>query len=232
MASVQEHLEELRTLFDTVADNQKKIWMEAYMRNQYSFFGVPAPVRKKIQKYWFDQIFKIESELSVPELIRALFQLDQREFHYVAVDLLDKCAHAMSDTQMQITLQECITTKSWWDTVDVLATSVTAKWLYGNKYKQISIAGRWAESDHIWLRRTAILHQIRYRSDTDFELLTHLILQSAHIKNFFIQKAIGWALREYSKTNPSWVTTFVQIHEDRLSPLARREASKWLMRQS
>ena len=232
MVSIPESVEELRLSLVSVADNQKKKWMEAYMRNQFLFFGVPAPVRKKIQKQWFSRIFSFGSELPVSELIFYLFQLDQREFQYVAVDLLDRYAHTLSDLERSDILQECITTKSWWDTVDVLAVSVAGKWLSGKKNLQRKVICHWNASDNLWLRRTAILHQIKYKSKTDFDLLCACILNSAYVDNFFVQKAIGWALREYSKTEPKMVTTFVLGNEKRLSPLARREALKWLTRQS
>ena len=232
MASVHEHLKKLHTLFDAVADTQKKKWMEAYMRNQFLFFGVPAPVRKKIQKHWFDQIFDSESKIFVSELIRGLFQLDQREFQYVATDLLEVLIPDMCDAEMLDILQKSITTKSWWDTVDVLAISVAGKWLSDKKDLQLKVISHWNTSDSLWLRRTAILHQIKYKSKTDFDLLSKCILNSLHINSFFVQKAIGWALREYSKTEPALVTNFVISNEKRLSPLARREALKWLIRHS
>lgn len=232
MAAIMEIVEELHSSFDTVADQQKKKWMQNYMRNQFLFFGIPAPVRKKIQKQWIDRFLSSESEFSVSELIRHLYKLDQREFQYVAVDLLDRYAHTLSDLERLDILQECIMTKSWWDTVDILATSVAGKWLYKNKADQINITTRWGQSDHIWLRRTAIIHQIRYRAETDFEILSYLIGQSAQIRNFFIQKAIGWALREYSKSEPVLVSTFVYENEKELTPLAKREALKWLANKS
>lgn len=228
----QKIIEELESFLCLEADQNKRQWMETYMRNQFAFFGVPAPIRKHYQKQWFNRHFLTKSDNLTLEVIYHLYQLDHREFQYVAVDLLAMRAHTLTDTKMRDILEFCIQKKSWWDTVDILATAVAGKWLSSKRELQFMVTNDWNRSDNIWLRRSAIIHQNKYKSKTNFNMLRTYILNSAHTNNFFVQKAIGWALREYSKTEPSLVTTFVLANEKILSPLAKREAMKWLIKKS
>jgi 3-methyladenine DNA glycosylase AlkD len=123
-------------------------------------------------------------------------------------------------------MEQLITTKSWWDTVDAIAPKAVGK--IADKFPEVvpeTIDG-WATHDYMWLKRAAILFQLKYKQKTDEELLYQYIRQNAASKEFFIQKAIGWALREYSKTNPASVKKFIEGQP--LAPLSVREGSKYL----
>ncbi|MCX8149073.1 DNA alkylation repair protein [Thermaurantimonas aggregans] len=220
----------LAEAYHGAADLSKKPWMEAYMRNQFAFIGVPAPVRKSIQKQWFKEVASVKTSEDLIELVKLLYESNEREFQYTAIDLLAARHRLLSDVQMQNLLEKCITTKPWWDTVDFLATNIVGKWLYDRKELQKEIGQRWLNSKHLWLMRSALLFQLKYKEKTDFDLLHHYILSLADHRDFFIQKAIGWALREYSKTNPKQIDTFVKQHDKILSNLAKREALKWTKR--
>lgn len=220
----------LADAYRSAADPVKKPWMEAYMRNQFAFIGVPAPVRKAIQKQWFKEVALVKTSEDLIEIVKYLYELNEREFQYTAIDLLAARRRLLSDLEVQNLLEKCITTKPWWDTVDFLATNIAGKWLFERKDLQKEIGNRWLHSKHVWLMRSALLFQLKYKNKTDFELLCQYILSLADHRDFFIQKAIGWSLREYSKTNPKLVDTFVKEHNNVLSNLAKREALKWMQR--
>lgn len=223
-------ISELQDAFLAHSDAGRKAWMQSYMRNQFDFFGIPAPARRGVQKIWFRKYMTHVSTDVVVDVIRELFTLRQREFQYTAIDLLSKKSHILPDERMREILETCITTKPWWDTVDILATQIAGKWLYEHEELKKEVSTAWLNSDHIWLMRTALIFQLKYKTKTDFELLRQCILTTAGHKNFFIQKAIGWALREYSKTYPNRVHTFVTQHQAGLSNLAKREALRWIDR--
>lgn len=222
----------LMRAFTQAADLTKKAWMEAYMRHQFHFIGVPAPTRKAIQKQWFKNLSLVTSSEEISELIHQLYAFNEREYHYTAIDLLSIKRRFLDDETIQTLLEMCITTNPWWDTVDFLATNIAGKWLYEREDLQRKIGHRWLQSTHLWLMRSALLFQLKYKEKTDFDLLSRYILSLSDHRNFFIQKAIGWALREYSKTEPAQVYTFVKENDNVLSNLAKREALKWIKRQN
>ncbi|MFN4298632.1 MAG: DNA alkylation repair protein [Thermaurantimonas sp.] len=227
---IKSYVDWLLDAYRDAADPMKKSSMEAYMRNQFAFMGVPAPVRKAIQKQWLKEVASVATPQAAIELVQHLYTLNEREFQYTAIDLLAAKRRLFSDVEMQNLLEKCITTKPWWDTVDFLATNVAGKWLYNRKDLLEEMGSRWLHSNHLWLMRSALLFQLKYKNKTDFDLLSQYILFLADRRDFFIQKAIGWALREYSKSNPKQVDTFVNKHDNVLSSLAKREALKWIQR--
>jgi 3-methyladenine DNA glycosylase AlkD len=123
-------------------------------------------------------------------------------------------------------IEKLIVTKSWWDTVDILATHLAGEYFKKHKNKIDLITNQWNNSDNIWLQRSSLLFQLKYKQNTNVFLLENYILNLKESKEFFIRKSVGWILREYSKTNPAWVIQFLQKNE--LSNLSVREASKYL----
>lgn len=200
--------------------------MEAYMRNQYSFLGIKTPERNRLTKeFWQEHgIPQGEQLLSV---VQQLWLMPEREFQNVAMAFLGKHGKKAAKSDVDV-FENLITTKSWWDTVDYLASHTMGDHL--TKYPELipDYAGRWIESKDLWLRRTAILYQLRYKNRTDVERLFDNIIRCKDEKEFFIRKAIGWALREYSKTDEEAVTRFVS--DTPLSPLSKREALKYVSR--
>ncbi|WP_127588632.1 DNA alkylation repair protein [Paenibacillus koleovorans] len=208
------------------ADAQKAVAMKAYMRDQFEFLGIPQPERKLI-----DDRFLSEHGLPEPAeleaVVRALWELPEREYAYFALGLLSRTRKNAPPERLGL-LEWLIVTHSWWDTVDELAANQVGPLLA--KYPELieSVTSRWMDSGHLWLQRTAILFQLKYKAKTDTALLYSYIGRLAGSKEFFIRKAIGWALREYSKTAPEEVSAFVAEHE--LSPLSKREALKVINR--
>jgi 3-methyladenine DNA glycosylase AlkD len=123
-------------------------------------------------------------------------------------------------------MEYCLVHMSWWDSVDGIASEWLGLYFKTFPEQIIPVTSKWIASNNIWLQRSCILFQKTYKKTTDIQLLGKYILHCSHSKEFFIQKAIGWALREYSKTDSNWVTAFVA--KNPLAPLSKREALKWL----
>jgi 3-methyladenine DNA glycosylase AlkD len=214
--------------FEAARDDARATAMAAYMRDQFPFLGILTPQRRALTR----TIIATERDWTTSRLhavARTCWQRDEREYQYFACDLLARHAKHQP-SQLLATLEHLITTKSWWDTVDALATSVGV--LVRQHPHLTATMDQWIDHDDLWLRRVAIIHQLRFRQATDAGRLFDHCLRRSHETEFFIRKAIGWALREHSKTDPDAVRTFVREHEHELSPLSRREALKWLARRN
>jgi 3-methyladenine DNA glycosylase AlkD len=198
--------------------------MKSYMRDKFEFYGIQSVPRRAAMKSLFakNQLPSIEE---LPIVINELWSLPEREFQLVGVDLLIVLKKQLPSS-MLVDLEILITTKSWWDTVDFLATHVTGSLFVHYPIESAQFIERWRRSDNLWLRRTTLLYQLKYKVETDTELLFSLIKQNQFDNEFFIQKAIGWGLREYSKTNADVVVNF--INTQNIQGLAKREGLKWL----
>lgn len=218
------YLVPLPAIYEAHADPAEAGPMAAYMRNQFAFYGIKRPKRGALFKTWVAGHGLPEAD-DVDPIIRDLWALPQREYQYFGVALLDKLQRKLTPGHVPV-IEYAIVTRAWWDTVDLLAARNI-----GGLFKKYPDAraewiAQWRASDNLWLRRTALLHQLHYKAGTDAALLFELIRENLGSNEFFINKAIGWALREYSKTAPDAVIAFVEATE--LAPLSRREALKWL----
>jgi 3-methyladenine DNA glycosylase AlkD len=196
--------------------------MKKYMRNQFEFLGIKTPERIALLREFLKEHGKPHFE-DLSETVLALWELPEREFQHIALTLLEKDVKKLSEEHVKLA-EKLIVTKSWWDTVDHLATRIVGTILKKHPELIEPYTRKWIQSDNFWLKRTAILFQLKYKKDTNEALLYHYIRMCKDSKEFFIQKAIGWALREYSKTNPESVKRFVDSEE--LAPLSKREALK------
>ncbi|RKP57410.1 DNA alkylation repair protein [Cohnella endophytica] len=216
------YVDQLAEWFRKHGDKTKAIPMENYMRNQYPFLGIKSPERTALTKtFWAEHGIPAGEELL--DVVRQLWLLPEREFQNVGMAYLEKYAKKAKPADIDA-FEELVTTKSWWDTVDYLASHTMGDHL--TKYPELipEYTERWIRSDNMWLRRTAILYQLRYKQRTDVERLFEYLLLCKDENEFFIRKAIGWALREYAKTDAEAVRRFVA--GNRLSPLSEREALK------
>ena len=200
----------------------------AYMKYRFPFFGIQSPLRRSLQQ----EIFASHPLLSADELMDCLEQLwdqKEREFQHAALDLAEKYKKLWAENIEDIfgTFAIMVLSKSWWDTVDVLATKLIGMLVYRHP-SLLEHLDQWHESRNMWQRRTAILYQLKYKQKTDTNRLSRAIRATIHEKEFFIRKAIGWALREYSRTNPDFVVTFTDRHKATLSTLSFREARRLL----
>ncbi|MRX54759.1 hypothetical protein HMPREF3291_08305 [Bacillus sp. HMSC76G11] len=212
----------LKDVFSQHADQEKSMAMEKYMRHQFRFFGIKSPDRKEITKQFLKQHGRPDH---LSDTVLELWTFEERELLYAAIDLLllEKKKLVPSDIEW---IKHLIITHSWWDTVDLIASNVIGQLATKHPELRGTYIDQWADSDNLWLQRTAILHQLKYKQKTDEAWLYPVLIKHSASKEFFIQKAIGWALREYSKTNPESVRAFIESKE--LSSLSRREGSKYL----
>ena len=217
-----------KELFVAHAHCDRSRQMEQYLKGHFTFFGITTPERKALtQQLLIDSGFPPDNELE--HLARELWAQPERELHYLALDLLDRRACEDSLDWLPL-LEYLITHNSWWDTVDRIASRIAGAYFKIHREQARPVTDKWLRSENQWLQRTCILFQLKYKTQTDEELLYDAIRYCSHSTEFFIQKAIGWVLREYSKTNPSAVRRFIEDHP--LAPLSKRVGMKWLKEQS
>lgn len=200
----------------STATGQKK-----YMKNKFEFLGLKTPLRKEILKEHLKTYGK-PAKSDMNDYVKTLWNLTEREFQYTAVNLYEKVAKQFTEDDIQI-IEYMIEHKSWWDSVDII---IRLNKIYFQKFPELIPVHteRWINSDNFWFQRSALLFQLNFREKIDKELMFRYILKVKDSKEFFIQKAIGWVLRQYSKFNPEDVIEFVGKTE--LAPLSRREALK------
>jgi 3-methyladenine DNA glycosylase AlkD len=213
--------------FNPLADATRAGQMKAYLLDQFEFLGLSAPVRRAAVK----GIGKVQWQSADDVLAAAelLWQKPEREYRYTAVDLLRKHSVVLSVNDLP-TLQALLLRESWWETVDGMS-AVIAEVMYTAVQQQPNAAkvmDVWLTHPNHWVRRSALLHQLGWRLDTDTTRLFGYALKLADEKEFFIRKAIGWALRDYARWNPQAVTNFLAEHRAVLSGLTLREAAKHL----
>ena len=219
-----DYLQALQTTFEANAIPANVAPMKKYMRGQFEYLGIKTPLRKSLLKAFYAAHGPPPLD-DLQEVIRQLWAMPYREYQYTALEFLTKRLRFLTPDTIPL-LESLITTKSWWDTVDGLAANQVGGVIARFPHIRDQYIGRWRGQENIWLRRTTLLFQLRYKEQTDADLLYALIKDNLADKEFFIQKAIGWALREYSKSSPTAVQQFVAQTD--LSPLAHREALKWM----
>ncbi len=222
-------LEALRRDLLAVADTEKVAQMEAYQRDQFPFLGVASKERRAAQRSLLNEIGEAGGHAGGDEVLAfatACWERAEREFQYVGMDALRKRAKLLGPEHLD-GVAALITTKSWWDTVDSLATHTVGPMVAAHPDLGATM-DVWIDDDNIWLARTAILHQLFYKEATDAERLFEYADRRAADTEFFIRKALGWALRQYARTDPEAVRAYVGANEDRLSGLTKREALKHL----
>lgn len=212
-------------IFQILYDNrndENAYYMAKYMKNRYPFLGINKPERVLLSK----EFLKIrKSDIKIDwEFIFKCYDMPEREFQYLAIDYMDKIKDLFVPDDVR-NIQKLIMTKSWWDTVDYISKIVGH---IAMKYPEVkyNIIRHWIYSDNIWLKRVSILFQLKYKEKTDKDFLKEAIVNNSQTEEFFINKAIGWALREYSKTNKKWVKNFIE--NNKLSKLSIKEGSKYL----
>ena len=225
-------IEELKSIYASHHNPSAALQAKRYLRNKFDCFGIKAPERRSISKA---VLSKMSKDITQPELIALscdLWRQNEREFQYFALDLISKeCRVFVGESSAEfIEAKKClewlITTKSWWDTVDLLASNVTGALVRKHPTEGTELVKTWIDSDNLWLRRTSLLHQLKFRSETDADLLFEFCLKCCNEKDFFIRKAIGWALRQYRRTDSLAVDQFVEENKECLSELSQKEALK------
>jgi len=208
----------LKQAFETASDPHIAKQQAAYMKNRFPFLGIKAPIRRVLQR----KVFILPENLQ--ETLVTLWKLPEREYTYAALDLAQKYRNKLTDLSF---IRYLIETRSWWDSVDILASNVLGYFVL-KRPSLLNDMDKWIEDSNFWIRRSALLCQLRWKEKTDKARLFSYCKKTAPESEFFICKAIGWSLREYSKTAPQNVTAFIQENHALLSPLSLREASKHL----
>ena len=214
----------LETEFKKHANPENAIPMRKYMLNKFEFLGINSPLRKEIFNRHKQQ-YGLIPENEEKEIVTWCWNAPQREFQYFSMDFLVRKKNKADEKSIGL-YEYMMTHKSWWDTVDMIAAHLVGAYFKKFPENIPETTSRWIDSGNMWLQRTCLLFQLKYKEATDTKLLSLFIGTLASSDEFFIRKAIGWALREYSKTNPGYVIRFVK--ENKLSGLSKREALKWL----
>lgn len=219
------NFKEIISLLEDNVNLTQAISMSKYMRDQFQFFGIKSPLRKELVKE-IKAVVKPNPSVEYQEFVQLLWDDPHRECQYIATDLMGTINKKM-DVDWIDFLEHLILTKSWWDTVDFLSPNLLGNIFSRNVEIGHQYTERWIESDNFWLQRSALIYQLRYKEKVDFEKLARYILRRKDSKEFFVQKAAGWALRQYSKINPEAVRVFLGDNQD-LAQLTIREGSKYL----
>ena len=220
----RELLEAVRSQLRDMADPERAAGAQAYMKSAIPSLGVRVPEVRRLAagavvRYPFDSAEQVRD--TVLELWRTA---GFREERYAAIDLTAGRLVA-TDLQMLPVYEEIIRDGAWWDFADGVASRICTL-LQANRQEMTAVILGWSTDPDFWIRRASLTAQLKAKANTNPELLRRVIEVNLADPEFFIRKAIGWALREYAKTAPDWVAEFVARHQGSISPLSRREALK------
>ena len=193
---------------------------KAYMRNQFEFYGIKATERREIQKPFLVKELLPKKE-NLDKIVMALWEKPQRDYQYFSQELAFKYVKQLEKNDIKL-FEYMVTRKSWWDTVDFIAVNLIGEYFKKYPEQRDLYVKKWIDSNNIWLQRSALLFQLKYKENLDTVLLGLTINPLLGSKEFFINKGIGWILREFSKTNPKWVMDFAS--KTALSSLSKKEA--------
>ena len=216
----------LSGLITELEENRNELLAESmskYMQDKFSFLGVRGATRTEIYKKYFPEARKTKT--IDWNFVESCWNIEEREFQHVVVYYLKAMQKFLKREDIS-RLKYLIVTKSWWDTVDLLAKVVGSLVIRIEGYDQIML--EWSKDSNIWLKRVAILYQLSLKEKVDKQSLERILVDNLGDSEFFINKAIGWALRDYSKYNPEWVREFIKKNKDNMANLSIREASKYI----
>lgn len=222
--STKTYIAGLRTAFELLGDKEIAAEQSRYMKNMFPFFGLKTPERSAVVKGYIKE-HGVPPFEKLEEVLKACYKQPEREFHYTAIHLAS--LYMKKHAKEMIPLMEyLITNNSWWDTVDGTSSACVRPLFKLHSELLDKLSWKWVKSNNMWLQRSALIAQLGYKNDTDEKVLYRNIKALYGGKEFFINKAIGWALREYSKTHRQQVIDFMAANK--LHPLSVREGSKYL----
>lgn len=219
---IEQYFADLKRSFEFNSNPVIAAGAKAYMRNKSEFYGIPSPLRKQLVKDFIVKAGYPPYE-QTEEMVYFAWEQPEREWLYVTMEIVGKTVKK-ADASLINLAEWMITNKSWWDTVDYIAPNIAG--MLFKRYPEIKMQAieSWIQSGNLWLQRSCLIHQLKYNNTADRALLFNLCECLANHPDFFIRKAIGWSLRQYSKAFPEAVIEFVNTHE--LSNLSRKEALK------
>lgn len=216
------YLSQLSKAYETARNKERAADMSRYMKDLFPFMGIPSPERKEIFKAHLTRQ-SLPDYKDLFDVIKSCYSLPEREYHYFAIDLAGKFVKK-ADISFVPLMEFMISENSWWDTVDSVSSNCTREFFKQNILLQKPVTQKWMNSGNMWLQRSALLFQLNYKNETNEKILYKYIVELKDSNEFFIQKAIGWALREYAKSNKKSVAAFIK--NTSLKPLSLREAQK------
>ncbi len=223
MSNLDQIFHQIVDMHQAKANSAEAKKMEDYLRNQFSMLGIKSPVRAEILKPINPTIKALDFKDKL-DLCYRLWDMPEREYQYVALEILKKYFKKSPQSFLN-DIHFFIVNKSWWDTVDIIASNPLGQLLKENSELQDQM-DLWITDENMWIRRSALIFQLKYKENTDSERLFRYCKLCMHEQDFFIRKAIGWALRQYFKFSPELVIKFVDKHEGQLSELSKKEALK------
>ncbi|MDP4178461.1 MAG: DNA alkylation repair protein [Bacillota bacterium] len=214
---------QIKKLFEENKNEENAVKMAAYMRNLFSYYGLPTPKRKDVYK----QFIKADKNNKKIDwnFLNECWNDDHREFQYLVIDYLDAMQKFLTYDDV-FKIKVYVKSKQWWDTIDGLDRILGNIAFVDERINNLML--EWSKDDDFWVRRIAIDHQLCRKDKTNTELLEQILVNNFGSKEFFINKSIGWSLRDYSKTNPEWVRCFVDKYKDCMDKLSIKEASKYI----
>ncbi|MFM7006015.1 MAG: DNA alkylation repair protein [Flavobacteriales bacterium] len=218
-------VQEIQIALENAKDPNRVVQMEAYMKNHFIFLGVMSGPRKIIFQQFKPQLQNL-SPAQTWDFIHECWVNPYRELQYIGIDLLLASYKKIAQPSDAAHLTFLLTNHTWWDSLDLIASHTVGHFAQKYPVQFKELAQDWEASSNFWLHRTLLIHQLKYKQQTDLALLQYYISQFKWNKEFFIQKAIGWSLREVSKWNPEWVSGLVAA--ENLAGLAKREALKYV----
>ena len=214
---------ELKKAFEENSDVEKAVQMSNYMRDIFKFYGIPTPLRRTIYK----ELLKTEKAKKTIDwdLLDKCYEDEHREFQYFVLDYLLSMQKIITYDDIP-KIKKYIKAKQWWDTIDGLDRIIGDIGFTDDRIDDLML--EWSKDEDFWIRRVAIDHQLSRKEKTNTKTMEKIIVTNFGSKEFFINKAIGWSLREYSKTDPDWVRSFIDKYKDRMDKLSIKEASKYI----
>nr|WP_307999399.1 DNA alkylation repair protein [uncultured Merdimonas sp.] len=213
----------IKVEFEKNQNPENAVKMAKYMKNLFPFYGIPTPQRKKLYRDFLKEEKK-KGEVDWGFLDQC-YADEHREFQYLVFDYLAVMQKSLTYGDIP-KIWKYIKEKQWWDSIDCLDRIVGEIGLSDSRVDELML--QWSLDEDLWVRRLAIDHQLLRKEKTNRELLGQIIVNNLGSKEFFINKAIGWSLRDYSKTDPEWVKDFIDQYKDRMDKLSIREGSKYL----
>ena len=214
---------EVRKRFEENADPENAVKMAKYMRNRFIFYGIPTPKRKKLYR----DFLKEEKRNKIIDwgFLDQCYDDEHREFQYLVTDYLSELNSLLTYDDIPA-IRKYIDRKQWWDTIDSLDQVIGKIGLRDERVDALML--EWSTDEDFWVRRIAIDHQLLRKDKTNTVLLEKIIVNNFGSDEFFINKAIGWSLRDYSKTDSEWVRDFIERYRNRMDKLSIREAGKYI----
>ena len=217
---MEDFIDILKIEFKKNSNKQIATQQKTYMRGQFEFYGIKTPLRREIQKPFLVKAY-LSKKNDLERIVKILWSQSEREYHLFSQELVEKYIKQLEKNDISL-LEYMVTHNSWWDTVDFIAIKLIGEYFKIYPDQIDKYVNKWIQSKNIWLQRSAILFQLNYKDNLDTILLSNIINSLLDSKEFFINKAIGWVLRNYSRTNPQWVIDF--SNKTNLSNLSKKEA--------